>query len=306
MRKFLKSIIPSRLKVQILRSGLYQDWFRRADAKRRAAAGQRIDICASEIAIYLMKAGKGMNVLDGKICLEVGSGWLLTHALVLYLLGAKKVYATDVYPNLAPEIVPLAISNATSWSVVDSLCTFEDRDVLNARMNRLRSIRSFNRRVLSELGIEYVAPIDICRELPTKECIDFVFSKSVLEHVPCDDVHPLLQRLARSLSADGFMVHMIHLEDHRDIINNPFDFLSLPGATYSRKMQTSRGNRIRKSSWDEIFTSIEELEYRPLFEWSCNSAKLPSVIDGSVKHKGEADLRVTHIGAYAQRVFANE
>ncbi|MCC5655209.1 hypothetical protein LC609_36770 [Nostoc sp. XA013] len=226
-----------------------------------------------------------------KNCLEIGSGWLITHSLVFYLLGAKKIYATDVYPLLQTENIFKAVCKSVHWSVLDSLSTFEDREIIRLRLNKLLSLKQLSVEALQELGIEYIAPIDLSQIMPTSEKIDFIFSKSVLEHVPVDDVVPLLKNLISSLSEDRFMFHLIHLLDHNNLNEKPFDFFVYQQEAYSMELQSRWGNRIRRSQWAQIFSNLKDVDSKFLFEWSCKDRELPEKIDPSIQYIDEEDVR---------------
>jgi hypothetical protein len=300
MKNLVKNLLDEQTKSLIRSSVLYQALYNKMHSSKLAGAGKKLDICANEVAIYLLQCGKDKYVLRDKICLEIGSGWLLTHSLVFYLLGAKKVYATDVYPLLQPENIFKAVSNSVDWSVLDSLSTFEDREIIHLRLNKLLSLKSFSVEVLQDLGIEYIAPIDLSQKMPSEEKIDFIFSKSVLEHVPVDDIVPLLENLTNSLSEDGFMFHLIHLVDHKNLSERPFDFFIYQQETYSKELQSRWGNRIRRSQWKQIFSNLKNLEPRFVFEWSCNDRELPEKIDSSIQYTDEEDLRISHIGVVGE------
>ncbi|MEH1831598.1 MAG: hypothetical protein V7L29_05830 [Nostoc sp.] len=300
MKNLVKSLFDERTKSTIRSSELYQTFHNKMHSSKLAVAGKRLDICANEIAIYLLQSGKEKYVLRDKVCLEIGSGWLLTHSLVFYLLGAKKVYATDVYPLLQPENILKAVCKSVDWSILDSLSTFEDREIISLRLKKLLSLRNFSVEVLKDLGIEYVAPIDLSQKLPTKEKIDFIFSKSVLEHVPVDDVVPLLENLVSGLSEDGFMFHLIHLVDHKNLNERPFDFFVYPQEAYSKDLQSRWGNRIRRSQWKQIFSNLKHLDSKFVFEWSCKDGELPGKIDSSIQYTDEEDLRISHIGVVGE------
>ncbi|MEH2155548.1 hypothetical protein [Nostoc sp.] len=300
MKNLVKSLLDERIKSIIRSSDLYQGLYNKMHSRKLAVAGKRLDICASEVAIYLLQAGKDKYVLRDKICLEIGSGWLLTHSLVFYLLGAKKIYATDVYPLLQPENIFQAVSQSVHWSILDSLSTFEDREIIHFRLKKLLSLKNLSIEVLQDLGIEYIAPIDLSQKLPTKEKIDFIFSKSVLEHVPVDDVVPLLENLVSSLSEDGFMFHLIHLLDHKNLSERPFDFFIYQQDAYSRELQSRWGNRIRGSEWKQIFSNLKQLDSKIVFEWSCKDRELPEKIDSSIQYTDEEDLRISHVGVVGE------
>ena len=300
MKNLVSSLFDERTKSIIKSFELYQVLYNKMHSNELAVAGKRLDICANEIAIYLLQSGKEKYVLRDKICLEIGSGWLLTHSLVFYLLGAKKVYATDVYPLLQPENIFKAVCKSVDWSILDSLSTFEDREIIHLRLKKLLSFKNLSLEVLQDLGIEYIAPIDLSQKLPGKEKIDFIFSKSVLEHVPIDDVVPLLENLVSSLSEDGFMFHLIHLVDHKNSDEKPFDFFVYQQEAYSRELQSRWGNRIRRSQWKNIFADLKHLDFKFVFEWSCRDRELPEKIDSSIQYIDEEDLRISHIGVVGE------
>lgn len=300
MKNLVSSLFDERTKSIIKSFELYQVLYNKMHSNELAVAGKRLDICANEIAIYLLQSGKEKYVLRDKICLEIGSGWLLTHSLVFYLLGAKKVYATDVYPLLQPENIFKAVCKSVDWSILDSLSTFEDREIIHLRLNKLLSFKNLSLEVLQDLGIEYIAPIDLSQQLPGQEKIDFIFSKSVLEHVPVDDIVPLLENLVSSLSEDGFMFHLIHLVDHKNSDEKPFDFFVYQQEAYSRELQSRWGNRIRRSQWKNIFANLKHLDFKFVFEWSCRDRELPEKIDSSIQYIDEEDLRISHIGVVGE------
>ena len=300
MKNLVTSLIDERTKSIIKSFELYQVLYNKMHSNELAVAGKRLDICANEIAIYLLQSGKEKYVLRDKICLEIGSGWLLTHSLVFYLLGAKKVYATDVCPLLQPENIFKAVCKSVDWSILDSLSTFEDREIIHLRLKKLLSFKNLSLEVLQDLGIEYIAPIDLSQKLPGSEKIDFIFSKSVLEHVPIDDVVPLLENLVSSLSEDGFMFHLIHLVDHKNSDEKPFDFFVYQQEAYSRELQSRWGNRIRRSQWKNIFANLKHLDFKFVFEWSCRDRELPEKIDSSIQYIDEEDLRISHIGVVGE------
>ncbi|MEH2397345.1 hypothetical protein [Nostoc sp.] len=300
MKNLVSSLFDERTKSIIKSFELYQVLYNKMHSNELAVAGKRLDICANEIAIYLLQSGKEKYVLRDKICLEIGSGWLLTHSLVFYLLGAKKVYATDVYPLLQPENIFKAVCKSVDWSILDSLSTFEDREIIHLRLKKLLSFKNLSLEVLQDLGIEYIAPIDLSQKLPGSEKIDFIFSKSVLEHVPIDDVVPLLENLVSSLSEDGFMFHLIHLVDHKNSDEKPFDFFVYQQEAYSRELQSRWGNRIRRSQWKNIFADLKHLDFKFVFEWSCRDRELPEKIDSSIQYIDEEDLRISHIGVVGE------
>jgi hypothetical protein len=199
-----------------------------------------------------------------------------------------------------PQAIEAVIKRAVISLVRDVLAPFSDHARIRARMDRIMEIPRFTFASLRSLGIEYVSPVDITRRKLSID-FDFVYSFSVLEHVPCDDVDPLLDNLCGMMSSGGTMIHAIHLEDHKDTARYPFEFLSIPEAAYSRRLQTARGNRIRLSEWRKIFGEIPGTVTEPIYVYHRRDRPLPDRVDPSVRHTDAEDLRVSHIGMYTRK-----
>lgn len=269
-------------------------------SRELATSSKRLDLCAAQLAHVLHRAAP--LTVEGKVCAELGSGWVLTHALVLHLLGAKEIIATDIIPLARPEHLTDAVHRAEASVVRDILSPFCSHSQLRNRLDHLLSIRTFSFAALKELGIEYKAPIDFAAEsLGTP--VDFVYSHSVLEHVPREDIPRLLENLAADLKPGGTMIHSIHLEDHGDIDGAPFDFLSEPQEHFSRSVQNERGNRVRRSEWLQFFNATSDLTADFLWTWRRRDKALPPTIDNSIVHESEEDLRASHIGVVAQKGY---
>jgi cyclopropane fatty-acyl-phospholipid synthase-like methyltransferase len=258
-----------------------------------ARTSKRLDICAAQFAMLFHLSKKGD--LTNKVCLEVGSGWVLSHAIVCYLLGAKHIFATDISPNAHPATLKTAIHGAIPSVVRDTLAPFCDHEKIRERLDGLLAFDKFSFETLEDIGIEYIAPIDLARD-NFDDKIDFIYSHSVLEHIPTEDIRSVLEKMVLILNPSGYMIHTIHLEDHKNIEEKPFDFYSEPDEKYSRIVQSQRGNRIRKSQWLNNFQLIDELELKILYEFTRNKADIPPVISPSLQYVDENDLRVTHMG----------
>lgn len=295
--KLVRRKLPSQIQ-----SAIRENYFFRIyRAQQIATSKNRLDLCAAEIANYLFHCKLSEQYpLRDKVCLEIGSGWVLSHSLILYLLGARKVYATDVTRLLSLSAIPKAVRSSVQYIINDCLAGFEKHELIKARLDRLYSIDKFTLETLKEIGIEYIAPIDLVETRLDKK-VDFIYSKAVLEHIPDNEIVQLLNNLVSNLSNNGMMFHLIHLEDHLDITNKPFDFLAEPKEHFTKEIQNQRGNRIRRSHYNNIFSSINNLEYQFVFEWSRKDKDLPKKIDSSIQYIDEADLRVSHIGVFGKK-----
>lgn len=270
----------------------------RYGAKTMARTSKRLDICAAQIgSLFHLNGGCDLN---NKVCLEIGSGWVLSHAMILHLLGAKRVLATDISPIAYPESLRLAVHESIPSIVRDMLAPFDTHEKIRNRLDNLLAIEKFSFDTLADLGIEYTAPVDLARD-DFKEHVDFIYSNSVLEHVPTGDVPAVIGKMADILNPSGTMIHSIHLEDHHFIGQKPFAFLSEPDETYPQSVQSARGNRMRKSQWIANFQSVKGLEYKILYEYMRENVEIPEKISPSIGFTDENDLRVTHLGIYIHK-----
>lgn len=293
MKNNILKIVPKTLKDFVKNTKQFQNYQADKYPYFLATTSKRLDICSAQFAHMLHTSN--YPSLIGKICLEIGSGYVLSHALICHLLGAKKVIATDVFPHANTEALSEAVQASITSIIRDILSPFEQHTLLRSRLDYLRTIKHFDFNVLKELGIEYIAPIDLAKE-KLKTPVDFIFSNSVLEHIPRDDVTLVLENIFEILKPNGAMIHCIHMEDHKDIPHNPFEFLKIPSESYSRSMETDRGNRIRKSEWLKVFAQLSGATSKTIYEWDRIEKKLPVNIDKSIHFNDESDLQVSHIG----------
>ncbi len=287
--KALAKRIPALLK-RAVRSWTRSD---KCQAQAWVTGSRRLDICAAQFAHVLSLAGRPS--LEAKRCLELGAGWVLSAALVCHLLGARKVVATDIAPHAHPEALPYALKMAVPSIVRDLLSLFADNARVRQRYERLLPIQKFSFETLQELGIEYVSPFDFARQ-KMAAAFDFIYSFSALEHVPREEVQPLLANLADALAPGGGMIHYIHLEDHAAFARRPVDFLRIPPEQYARALQTERGNRIRMREWLARFGEIPGTSCELLFSHRRTDCPLPADVDRSIAFADERDLRTSHLG----------
>ena len=252
MRATLRKLLPTSVRERLR----YSKYSLNRSALRMARGSKRLDICAAQFAHVMHLAH--LNSLEGKTCLEIGSGRVLTHAIVSYLLGAARVIATDISPIARPSTLKYAISESVKYIPRDMLAPFSTYTAVRERYQRLLDLKNYDFAALERLGIEYRSPVDFARE-EVGESVDFIYSNSALEHVPIEDISPLLINLSKSLSSEGLMLHRIHLEDHHFADSDPFRFLSIPSSTYSQNAQSARGNRVRFSAWRNLFNKLPNM-----------------------------------------------
>ena len=119
-------------------------------SRKLATTTKRLDICAAQFAFVLQSAR--IKSIKGWRCLEVGAGWVLSHSVVMHLLGASETVGTDLEPLAHPESLRVAVRSSVKSIVRDILSPFEDHSQLRERLNHLVSMHSFSLANLASLG----------------------------------------------------------------------------------------------------------------------------------------------------------
>lgn len=176
------------------------------------------------------------RTFEGATILEIGSGWFPSIPIMLALGGGKRVLMSDLRPHM---------DEITFGATLRFLREVMPED------QRLRAIRA-----LRDLPVEYLTPFDACA-IPDGT-IDFVISRTVLEHIPPHDLLDLLRALRPKLARGGLMVHLIdhsdHLE-HTDKSISRINFLTWPKWVHLlvNFLMMDGENRLRHHEYRSIF-----------------------------------------------------
>jgi hypothetical protein len=229
------------------RSSLFNTMIATRDARGKC----RIDRCARAFCDYL--TASGIDGVEGKRCLEIGTGYVGSSAVVMWLLGACAVTSVDLNRLLVSDALKesiLPVEKTELFGVLKKHVKSEE-----ALSDRIRQVYTWADSGQGNLPdwFGYWAPFDLLSSaLP--DAVDFVYSTSTLEHLPRSIVGRFAERMASILADGGTGLHFIDLTDHFDSQANPFGFLSLADEDYSDDLEAdSRGNRVRGSEWLEIF-----------------------------------------------------
>ena len=186
-----------------------------------------------EMDAAVTSLGRGFS---GATVLEIGTGWFPSIPILLSLRGVRRVVLTDLNPHL---------DDVTFAATLDAL-----KPQLGSFPN------ASGKSTLHDFNLEYLAPFR--PEQVPDGSIDFVISRTVLEHIPPADITLLLQQLRPKLTANGLMVHCIdhsdHLE-HRDKTLSKINFLTWsPRLHQAVNWLTKEGeNRLRHHEYRELF-----------------------------------------------------
>jgi hypothetical protein len=222
-------------------------------AKRDARGKCRIDKAATVLCRYLSVSG--LTPLEGRRCLELGTGYVGSTPVVMWLLGAATVTTIDLNSLLVVDSLRQSIRLTDRMDLFRLLQPYVTSErALEERLVRMYAWLDSNLDNLPE-GITYLAPCDLLSYEFSSQ-FDFVFSVSTLEHIPRSIVGPFVGRMASVLAKGGACLHAIDLSDHLDSANNPLGFLAIDRRDYCEDANAdSRGNRIRNQEWLDIFSS---------------------------------------------------
>lgn len=225
--------------------------FNRMIAMRDAHGKCRIDNCARLFSDYL--TASDINGLEGKRCLEIGTGYVGSSPVVMWLLGARAVTTVDMNRLWVPAALKTSILSVEKVELHDILRKYvQSEDSLRGRLDQIYAWAE-SRHVTLPADFSYLAPFD----LVTTEwsgAFDFTFSSSTLEHIPRSIVGRFVEKMGSALTSGGAGLHFIDLADHLDREADPLGFLGHAAERYSDDFDAdSRGNRIRGLEWLELF-----------------------------------------------------
>jgi hypothetical protein len=276
----------------VLGGGAHQaHWTHALWAWHLARGTKRLDRVATSLGhLVALTAG----TVQGKTCMEFGSGHLLSEPLVLWLAGAQRVVAVDYNPILRPNFARRALLAADCVALRRSLSSIAPAELIDHRMHRLQCLPRWTLDHLAELGIEYRAPLDFSESPPFCSEFDLIHSAAVLEHLPGQAVPAILANLQAAMRPGALALHDIHLEDHRDFRCDPFAFLGAE-TDWRPSASDSRGNRLRASDWVRAFGQAGAAAVEVLGELVRDDALLPKALDAAFVDYTKQDLRTASI-----------
>ena len=219
----------------------------------------------------LEKKYPNFNITDKKVA-ELGSGIFLSHPLGLKILGAKSIFTFDLYKQFIRKVASISFSQR-----VMSKKFYTSKIESSTYNNLIDEIlqTNFDLNELKKIGINYKAPYDI-NDFEETNKFDLFISYTVMEHVPPNDILKLLKTSINILKPKGYFCHFIDLEDHKDPINKPFEFLA--NKEWSEKNCFNRGNRLRLNDWKNKFDNIDNISYEFIKLLERDKSALPSSI----------------------------
>jgi len=243
--QFLLALLPGGERINYLLQRL-------KGSHRPSRMARRILEMADELAL-VAESGR----LGGGHVVEIGTGWDGIGAMMLYLLGARKVSTYDhvrhVRYKLARRAVEQIGANLPKIAAAASMA----EETLAQRLRPLKEAGDLET-LFQRAGIDYVAPGDGARTGLPAGSVDLVYSHAVLEHVYEKAVGELTVEARRVLAPGGVAFHLIGLGDHY-----ASDRRGVSGVNFLKyrpwvwnlwvKNRISYHNRLREKQFIEIF-----------------------------------------------------
>lgn len=158
---------------------------------------------------------QSVNWLRGKSLLEYGPGDVPGVALFMLAHGAERVTCVDRFP--------LVQNSPTHLRIIECILQRLDPDA------RSRAEACFNSPGEPASGLRRDRLEYLVRpkgESGLQDCVDFAYSRAVLEHV--NDLASTFQDIYRALKPGAMTVHQVDLKSHGLHRENPLDFLTWP------------------------------------------------------------------------------
>jgi SAM-dependent methyltransferase len=184
---------------------------------------------AYEVCRRHLEAAGGVK---GKVLLELGPGDSLFSALIARSLGAARTYQVDAGDFATRDV-------AAYRGMLGYLGTPAREETLEA--------------ILSAAGSTYLTGgLGSLRTIPSGS-VDFVWSHTVLQHVPLDQFEDLVRETRRVLKEDGACSHEIDL---RDMLGGRLENLRFSDRVWESRLFRSSGfyaNRLRRGELLALF-----------------------------------------------------
>lgn len=200
--------------------------------------------------------GAGRQVPDLTLY-EFGAGWDLAVPLAYWALGVERQLLVDIHANLRFELVNVTLERLQRLDGT----RLPDNDPIASTAE-----------LEERFGIAYVAPRDARATGFDAASVDLVSSTNTLEHIPAQDLVPIVRECRRLLRQDGVLSSRIDLADHYSYFDrslSPYNFLRYDDARWRwLNSDVLFQNRLRRPDYLGAFAEagldvVEEVAARP-------------------------------------------
>lgn len=196
---------------------------------------------------------------------EFGAGWDLFAPIGFSALGMGRLFLIDLSPLLHADE---ALKSIRFYQ------NFASKLGLRHMPSDWKPISRDNlKTVLKEsFRIDYRAPVDAKKTGFETESVDYIVSNVTMEHIPADDIAPILLECRRLLKKDGVFSCTIDYQDHWAYFDKSisvYHYLSYERDDWKRYNPSRHyQNRLRHCDYVQLFENagfeIMEIETKPI------------------------------------------
>ncbi len=203
------------------------------------------------------------NHIVGKTLLEIGTGHAPIVPIVFFLSGAESIITIDLNRRLDIDITRTSLK----WMLenrnmlAEMYAEIVKPSLWNERFHIIEQFWSDPDLFLSKANIQYLAPANAAKTKLSEKSIDYIFSISVLEHIPEEIICKIGIESKRILRDDGLIIHLIDLSDHFQHQDHSITKINFLRFSKKEWMQIANNefaycNRMRKSDYLAMFEKL--------------------------------------------------
>jgi hypothetical protein len=244
---------------------LFQRYVTKSVIPTKRSLVRRLEFCATHLASF-----QELHHKLPRSVLELGTGWVPTVPVGLYLCGVDDIYSIDIHDLRKPFILGKMLETFYAFSL-DEL-----RQALpQLQEDRWRAFLATKggtpQQVFEQLGIHFL--IADARHMEFADhTIDLFVSNTTLEHIPAEVISGIFKEFYRVAKQDALMSHLIDISDHYSHFDSsitPYHYMQHNALTW-RLVNNALiyQNRLRVSDYRELhrqagFTIIQENNQAP-------------------------------------------
>lgn len=254
---------------------------------------ESIDNAATHLDACRRHASPPVPVADA-VFFEFGAGWDLHLPLTLYALGVRHQVVVDLTPHARPELIDDVVARLLAAPKLDESARQELTPAAAEAGGRADVAAK-----AACFGVAYRAPADAKATGLAAGSVDCVTSTSTFEHIPAEDIAPILAECHRILRPGGVASFLIDYSDHYSHLDGsitPYNFLGYSERRwrpFNSPFQFQ--NRLRHSQYVALFRSagFDVVENRPTVTEDGLRALRTVALDPAFERFSEDDLATT-------------
>jgi hypothetical protein len=247
--------------------------------------------------------------ISGLVTVEIGSGWIPIAPLFMWLHGQATCHSFDVVNLLRPALLRRTVEQLLSRQEEFTNFLLRADPLRWSQLPLLAEADDIIGQLATLCDIHLDAPVDTGAVPLPDNSADIVYSNTVLEHVPANEIPRVFREAHRLLRPGGYMVHQIDLSDHfshSDSSISPLNFLR-----YSEKQFARFNNSILyQNRWrsEQYREAIEASSFTIVYWTTLTSPRAQAAVktlplDRTFKTYADHELAVTGIQVAAQKLW---